>query len=101
MSANLLLKQDLSPQQLAIVASEFNKRAKSHLIAYLLWFFLGVLGGHRFYSRNTIRAIFMLITLGGLGVWWLIDVFFIGKRIDEVNERIELEVIKSIRDGSC
>jgi len=46
---------------------------KSSLIAYPLWLFLGFSGGHRFYLGKPISAVLMLITLGGLGIWWLID----------------------------
>jgi hypothetical protein len=35
----------------------------------------------------------MLLTLGGLGIWALLDVFFIGKRVRHLTEQIELEVI--------
>ena len=98
--ANLLLKQTLTAHQLAIVESEFQKKSKSKLTAYLFWFFFGTLGGHRFYAGDTTRAIFMLITLGGFGIWTLIDVFFIGGRIDEKNDRIELQIIQKIKSAA-
>lgn len=94
--SNILLKQGLNAHQLAIVQSEFSKKSKSKALAYVLWFFTGGIGGHRYYSGNIVRAIFMTLTLGGLGIWALIDVFFIGKRIDEVNDQIELEIIQSV-----
>jgi hypothetical protein len=39
---------------------------------FLLGLFLGVFGAHRFYNKSP-KAWLMLITLGGLGVWTLID----------------------------
>ena len=43
------------------------------LPAVLLCFFLGVLGIHRFYVGKVGTGIAMILTLGGLGVWVLVD----------------------------
>jgi TM2 domain-containing membrane protein YozV len=51
---------------------------KSRLATLLLCFFLGFLGAHRFYVGKTGTALLMIITAGGLGVWWLVDLIFIG-----------------------
>jgi TM2 domain-containing membrane protein YozV len=96
MNNNLLLKKDLTAEQLAMVQSEVNRKAKSKGIAYALWFFLGGLGGHRYYAGNIGMGIAMTLTLGGLGFWALIDVFFIGKRIEQKNEELEYEVIQQV-----
>jgi TM2 domain-containing membrane protein YozV len=80
----------LQRQQMA--ESRYQDARKSEGIAYLLWFFLGIVGGHRFYARSTGVALGMLFTLGGIGLWALIDVFFIGRRIKNVNADIRREV---------
>jgi TM2 domain-containing membrane protein YozV len=46
---------------------------KSQLVAALLCFFIGVLGIHRFYLGYTWQGVVQLLTLGGLGIWTLID----------------------------
>jgi hypothetical protein len=46
---------------------------KSRLAVTLFAFFLGIFGGHRWYLGKTGTAIAMLLTLGGLGVWALVD----------------------------
>ena len=43
------------------------------LPAVLLCFFLGTLGIHRFYVGKIGTGIAMILTLGGLGVWVLVD----------------------------
>ena len=42
-------------------------------VGVLLCFFLGVFGVHRFYAGRPVSGVLQLLTLGGLGVWWLID----------------------------
>jgi TM2 domain len=50
---------------------------KSRLVAALLCFFLGVFGAHRFYVGKMGTAILMIVTIGGFGIWALIDLVMI------------------------
>ena len=65
--------------------AEFASVRKNPRVAYALWCLVGIIGGHRFYLGDTGRSIAMLFTLGGLGVWALADVFFVGRRVRAVN----------------
>lgn len=58
----------LQEHALAPLASE--KRIAPTLLLCLL---LGVFGAHRFYTGRTATAILQLVTLGGLGIWTLVD----------------------------
>ncbi|MEI6437952.1 MAG: TM2 domain-containing protein [Candidatus Omnitrophota bacterium] len=51
--------------------------SKSRLACLLLCFFLGLLGAHRFYVGKKGTAVLMLLTIGGLGVWYVVDLIFI------------------------
>ncbi len=53
------------------------KSDKNYVAMILLCFFLGSLGVHRFYAGKVGTGILMLVTLGGLGIWTLIDFIMI------------------------
>ncbi len=46
---------------------------KDWLTTLLLCFFLGLLGIHRFYTNSTAIGVVQLLTLGGCGIWTLVD----------------------------
>lgn len=71
----------------------YDAQKKSVGVAFLLWFFLGTLGGHRFYTGRTGTAVVqILLTLIGavttafgigfflllvVGIWVLVDAFML------------------------
>lgn len=64
---------------------------KNYIVMILLCFFLGSLGIHRFYVGKIGTGILMIITLGGLGIWALIDfiMIIIGKFKDKEGKEIK------------
>ncbi len=58
---------------------------KSYTTALLLCFFLGTLGAHRFYAGKIASGILMVLTMGGLGIWYTIDmvIIILGKMRDK------------------
>jgi TM2 domain-containing membrane protein YozV len=50
---------------------------KGFVPTILLCFFLGTFGIHRFYVGKIGTGILMLLTLGGIGIWTLVDFIII------------------------
>jgi TM2 domain-containing membrane protein YozV len=66
------------------------KKRKIYLTNVLLCFFLGLLGAHRFYNKQCKTGCLMLVTLGGVGIWYLYDLItlLMGKYKGEKGARI-------------
>ena len=63
---------------------------KKILPAFLLCFTLGVFGAHRFYAGKIGTGLLQLFTLGGFGIWMLVDMIMIvvGSFTDSEGEKI-------------
>ncbi|MBF0564172.1 MAG: TM2 domain-containing protein [Nitrospirae bacterium] len=61
------------------MTEETNVSEKSRLIALLLCLFFGWAGGHRFYVNKMGTGIAMLLTGGGMGLWYFIDLVIIAQ----------------------
>ena len=53
---------------------------KDYMVALLLSIFVGQLGVDRFYLGYTGLGIAKLLTLGGFGIWWLIDLILLAQK---------------------
>lgn len=50
---------------------------KNRVLAFLMAFFFGYLGVHRFYVGKFWTGLLLLFTGGGFGIWWIIDAIII------------------------
>jgi TM2 domain-containing membrane protein YozV len=50
---------------------------KRKLPAFLLCLVFGILGVHRFYVGKIATGVLQLLTIGGFGIWWLLDLLVI------------------------
>lgn len=63
--------------QTATINTEITEQRNKWITCLLLCWFLGVLGVHRFYTGHTVIGVVQLLTLGGCGIWALIDLIII------------------------
>lgn len=73
---------------------EYKRKAKSLAIAYLLWL---LLGWHYLYLKSWGIQILFWVTLGGLTVWWLIDIFRIPTMTREYNKDTAVTVLRNLK----
>jgi len=91
-----LQKGGLSNDARAMMLFEANK--KTALVAYLLWFFVGCLGGHNFYLKRTgiaVTQLILSITIVGLVItvfWVLVDAFLIPGWIRNQNNMLAMQL---------
>jgi len=64
-------------RQMNIIASEASEQRNKWLTCLLLCWFLGIFGVHRFYTGHTGLGVLQLLTLGGCGIWALVDFIII------------------------
>ena len=60
---------------------------KDPTVALILSVIVGGLGVDRFYIGDTGLGVLTLITAGGLGVWWLVDIFVINGKTKKNNAK--------------
>ncbi len=82
----------LMPEQRRAFLWRYRGQAKSPMVA----FFLLLVGWHYLYlRRRALQALFWL-TLGGLSVWWLLDLFRIRRLVQEHNKQVAAGVMRAL-----
>ena len=73
----VITQEEFDSQKEKLLDSSTRTNSIDWLALFLLTFFVGVLGVHRFYVGKIGTGVLMLITLGGLGVWFLVDLLLV------------------------
>ncbi|OOE12828.1 NINE protein [Fictibacillus arsenicus] len=122
-----LLKIDLTLEELAFLESEMLKKSKSKEAAWGLWAGLSFFGAHRFFTEDYKYAsamlgttfiplailiymlfdyyyneplfYFSLFLLIGSVIWSWIDAFFLNRRMIQLNETIEQNILNQIQQN--
>jgi len=92
MVRNELVK--LTPQRQEEFVEEYRRKAKSTGPAYLLWL---LLGWHYAYVRKWGIQVLFWVSVGGLFVWWFIDLFRISGMIRDYNKDVAVDVLRNLK----
>lgn len=100
----------VSTEKQILIEQRVTNEAKSIGAAYLLWFFLGSLGGHRFYlGRKGSAVAMLLLALIGfatsfigvgivlliiVGIWALVDAFLIPGMVAQHKNQVRNELLQ-------
>ena len=76
----VITQEEFDLQKEKLLNSSITTSTTDWLTLFLLTFFVGVLGVHRFYVGKIGTGFLMLLTLGGLGVWFLVDLILVVTR---------------------
>ena len=74
--------------------TEFQKVKKSGFVAFLLWWVFP--SWHYFYIGKVWVNLLFWITFGGIGFWWVIDMFRLSGLVREYNKTVAISVLKQI-----
>lgn len=106
----------LSTQHQMLIEQRVTNDAKSTGAAYLIWLFLGGLGGHRFYlGRPGSAVVQLLLSIVGwatlvlgvgifllmvLGLWLIVDAFLIPGMIQAHKDKVRQQLTMSAMTAS-
>lgn len=89
----------LSTDEMQLIESRVGNDGKNVVVAYLLWFFLGIFAAHRFYLGRPVSAILQILSYFVLigFVWWVVDFFLIPGMVNHENDELRWRLARSLR----
>jgi TM2 domain-containing membrane protein YozV len=95
---------EITQEDMIAIELRTDEESKAPFQAYVLWFFLGWLGAHRFYighSKSGLAMLLLSLSLVGFPIsffWWLFDSVRLGGLLQEerdlVRDRIARETLE-------
>ncbi|GIU67261.1 TM2 domain-containing protein [Candidatus Phycosocius spiralis] len=85
---------EITEAEMIAIDLRVDEETKSPFQAYVMWFFLGWLGAHRFYvgrGKSGLAMVVLTCSVIGLPIsflWWLADSVLLGGMLQEDRERV-------------
>ena len=92
------LQRQLPTEESNTFAFKFERRKKSVTVAFLLAFFLGGFGAHKFYFNEIGPGLGYLIFCWTFipSIIAIIELFFLSKKVDDFNYQIAQDILKEL-----
>ena len=87
------LLADFDQNQMRMFSREYEARKKSVGLGYVC---LACAGCHYAYTDKWLKQLVFWATLGGLFMWWLVDLFLMYFVIDSYNRKLSLKIIQEV-----
>lgn len=92
-----MMAKSLTPEQRMLFNSQLTSASKDRNTALILSVLLGWWGVDRFFLGDIGLGLLKLFTAGLCGIMWLVDLFIIRGRADELNRFKAQEILDAIR----
>jgi TM2 domain-containing membrane protein YozV len=92
-----MMMQDLSDQQKMLFTSQYESVKKDRGTVLILSVLLGTVGVDRFMIGDVGMGMLKLFTFGLCGILWLVDIFTIRGKVDELNRKNANEIYQGIK----
>ena len=83
----------LLPKNQEAFVEEYRRKSKSTAIAYVLWFF----GFQYAYVGKWGLLVLYWLTLGGVMIWWFVDIFRMPGVIRDYNKDVAVDVLRNLK----
>lgn len=87
----------MDPLTQAAFFNEYEKRRFKTFLAYIFWV---CCGAHYLYLKQLPMQIAFWVTGGGLGIWWIYNLFFMRSQVNKANEQIARECLQTLSIGA-
>jgi len=92
-----MMMQDLNEQQKMLFMSQYESAKKDRGTVLILSVLLGTFGVDRFMIGDVGMGMLKLFTVGLCGILWLIDIFTIRGKVDDLNRKNANEIYQGIK----
>jgi TM2 domain-containing membrane protein YozV len=92
----------LTTQDRILIEQRVTNQGPSMVLAYLFWFFLGLVSAHRFYLGRPLSAVLQILSFFIIigFIWLLVDIFLIPGMVREKQDQIREQLGRELQGSA-